>query len=171
MLAAFEALSEKGVSALVKEVARRAGVGTGTVSRPFPTKQALYEAVVLDRAERLTPEARELQAGHDPAEAFFRFLSRVAQELAMNWGMSEWMTRAGFEVDAAENRAEGVVLTALRELLEAAQEASAIRADATVADVKALIVGVADLLHCEADPAAQDRMLAIVRRGLAPETD
>ena len=41
----------------VAEIARRAGVGTGTVSRHFPTKEALYEAIVLEQVEALLAEA------------------------------------------------------------------------------------------------------------------
>ena len=57
--AAFEAFAAAGLSVPVHEIARRAGVGTGTVSRHFPTKESLFEAIICHRAAQLDgPGAR-----------------------------------------------------------------------------------------------------------------
>src|SRR5215471_15217834 len=58
--AAIAAFAAEGLSVPVHEIARRAGVGTGTVSRHFPTKESLFEAVFLDRMERLADRAHVL---------------------------------------------------------------------------------------------------------------
>src|SRR6476646_7476085 len=75
VLAAAEAVfAETGLKAPVEEVARRAGVGVGTVCRNFPTKQALVEAVVSAMYETLRREAEAALADPDPAHAFEQFV-------------------------------------------------------------------------------------------------
>src|SRR5215472_3500974 len=60
--AARRAFAAEGVSVPLDEIARRAGVGAGTVYRHFPSKEALFEAVVHDRLRQLTEEGRALSA-------------------------------------------------------------------------------------------------------------
>ena len=69
--AATAAFATEGVAVPVDEIARRAGVGAGTVYRHFPTKEALVEAIVLSRVEWLIGEARVLAGTDDPGTAFF----------------------------------------------------------------------------------------------------
>ncbi len=76
---AFNAFATEGLSVSVHEIARRAGVGTGTVSRHFPTKEALFEAVFVSRVERLVAMAGQLSEAEDAgrrSSAFSRRLSR-----------------------------------------------------------------------------------------------
>src|ERR1700749_2405710 len=68
--AARGAFASDGLAIPLDEIARRAGVGPGTVYRHYPTKDALFAAVVADRLERLTEQARQLQATLDPGQAF-----------------------------------------------------------------------------------------------------
>ena len=74
LVAAEAVFAESGVKAPVEEVARRAGVGVGTVCRNFPTKQALIEAVVGAMYESLVDEIEAANAEPDPARAFERFV-------------------------------------------------------------------------------------------------
>src|SRR6266404_710954 len=75
--AAREVFATAGLAASIDEIAQRAGVGTGTLYRHFPTKEALFEAIVIGRVEELVEEARRLVAGSDPKTAFFELLSHV----------------------------------------------------------------------------------------------
>ena len=59
---AMEAFASDGLAVPLHEIARRAGLGTGTVSRHFPTKEALYEAIVLARIDECVSQARLLSA-------------------------------------------------------------------------------------------------------------
>src|ERR1700728_1033653 len=70
----------EGLAVPIDEIARRAGLGVGTLYRHFPTKEALFLAILVDRMERLVADARELARAPDPGEAFFGFLSRVVRE-------------------------------------------------------------------------------------------
>src|SRR3954454_23845757 len=73
LAAAAEAFTERGTDASLEDIARRAGVGIGTLYRPFPTRQALLEAVYIDEVEEISAKAGEL--GHlEPWEALVTWL-------------------------------------------------------------------------------------------------
>src|SRR6266700_6667819 len=78
--AAREAFAESGYGVPLDEIAARAGVGPGTVYRHFPTKEALFQAVVAARVEDLVADARRRSRAAAPGEAFFGFLARIGDE-------------------------------------------------------------------------------------------
>jgi AcrR family transcriptional regulator len=162
--AAIAAFAAEGLSVPVHEIARRAGVGTGTVSRHFPTKEALFEAIVSSIAERLVERARLLAATEEPGPALFAFLAAMVDEGAANRALSEAFAGTGFDMEAAASGAGHDVIDALSGLLDRAQRAGAIRTDVDTADLKALLVGC--LAREQGDDAARARMVAIVSRGL-----
>ena len=90
--AARTAFAADGLSVSLDEIARRAGVGPGTLYRHFPTKEALIEAVVQDRLCRLAAEGAALRDSRDPGAAFFEFIERRADE-----GFGEGNFKALFE--------------------------------------------------------------------------
>jgi AcrR family transcriptional regulator len=164
---ASEAFAAEGLSVPVQEIARRAGVGTGTVSRHFPTKEALFEAVLLSRAGLLAEQAAGLARSADPGAAFFEFFSLVIAEGAANQGLAEALAGSGYDLGTIES-SDGVdIMGILRDLLGQAQRAGAVRGDVDAADVKALIAGCLARTSAAADPEARDRMVGIARRGLA----
>jgi AcrR family transcriptional regulator len=162
---AAEVFATDGLSVPVHEIARRAGVGTGTVSRHFPTKQDLFAAILLSRMEQLTGQADALAEGEDPGTAFCSFFATLVHAGAANRGLAEALAGAGYDLDAAAARAGYDLPGRLRDLLARAQRAGAVRADVDYADVKALLAG------CLArkggsDDAALDRVIAVVCEGL-----
>src|SRR3954466_5237539 len=86
LAAAREAFAEGGESTALEEIARRAGVGIGTLYRHFPNRQALVEALYLDEVEEVCRSAAELD-GADPWEAlngwFERFIGYLATKRAL----------------------------------------------------------------------------------------
>jgi AcrR family transcriptional regulator len=76
-------------------------VGTGTVSRHFPTKEGLFQAVFVDRVQRLADRARALAGAADPGAAFLEFFALVVAEGAANRGLAEALAGAGFDLEAA----------------------------------------------------------------------
>ncbi|SUA42684.1 DNA-binding transcriptional repressor AcrR [Nocardia africana] len=92
---AREMLSVDGSAASFDEIARRAGVGVGTVYRHFPTRAALFEAVVVGRVEQFTERARGL-AGADsaPEDAFFDYFTHLVGEVALNQPCAKLWTTA-----------------------------------------------------------------------------
>lgn len=164
--AAVTAFASEGLSVPVAEIARRAGVGTGTVTRHFPTKESLYEAIVLSRVDDFVHHAHHLSATEDPGMAFFEFLAFMVEQGAANRGLADALAGGGYDIEAAASRGENNLGAVERDLLVAAQRVGAVRADVTVEDVKALIVGCLARERRPADPAARKRMIAIVCAGL-----
>jgi AcrR family transcriptional regulator len=162
---AAEVFATDGLSVPVHEIARRAGVGTGTVSRHFPTKQALFAAILLGRMEQLTGQADALAQGEDPGTAFCSFFATLVHAGAANRGLAEALAGAGYDLDAAAARAGYDLPGRLGDLLARAQRAGAVRDDVDYADVKALLAG---CLAREggSDDAALDRVIAVVCEGL-----
>ena len=74
LAAAADEFAEHGLEASVADIARRAGVGKGTVFRHFPTKDDLIAAIVLDRIEDLRASGERLLTADDPGDALLEFL-------------------------------------------------------------------------------------------------
>jgi AcrR family transcriptional regulator len=140
---AFAAFAAEGLSVPVHEIARRAGVGTGTVSRHFPTKEALFGAMIAARAALLMDRARTLGDEHarDPGAAFFAFFSIMVEELTADRGLADALAGAGIDLEATVAGSGQDVTGMLGEMLARAQRAGAVRPDADLADVKALMMG------------------------------
>jgi AcrR family transcriptional regulator len=94
---AAEVFATEGLSVPVHEIARRAGVGTGTVSRHFPTKEELFAAILLDRMKQLTEQADALADTRDAATAFFAFFATLVHEGAAHRGLAEALDRLGLD--------------------------------------------------------------------------
>jgi AcrR family transcriptional regulator len=162
LLAAREAFAASGYGVAVDEIAARAGVGPGTVYRHFPTKEALFEAVVAARLEDLVADAQSRTAAGAPGEAFFGFLERVAGEAAVKRDLPDAIAIPGSLQES--------LLAALGVLLGRAQQAGAVRGDVEVRDLvvlfKAIISGLQDTPGAPDDPALRDRVFAVLADGL-----
>jgi AcrR family transcriptional regulator len=166
---AFDAFATEGLGVSVHEIARRAGVSTGTVSRHFPAKDDLFEAIVLDRAERLVGIARDLAASQPPGPAFYGFVEVMALEAVKNRAISDSLAGAGFDVQAAAaGGADDDLLGAWKSLLTSAQDADEVRADITVDEVKALVIAGCALKGDDPDQASARRLLSVITTGLRP---
>ncbi|MBJ7383835.1 MAG: TetR/AcrR family transcriptional regulator, partial [Mycolicibacterium sp.] len=93
---AYETFAAEGLAVPIDEIARRAGVGAGTVYRHFPTKEALFQAVIEDRVRSIVDRAHELLAA-DPGTALFEFLREMVRTAAADHGIADAL--AGYGVD------------------------------------------------------------------------
>jgi AcrR family transcriptional regulator len=169
LAAAEEVFSELGLRAQVEEVARRAGVGVGTVCRHFPTKQALVEAVLEARYESLVHDARVALEQSDPDAAFRSFFETLSEFQARHRALAEQMaTDIDLPVSARPLRA--ALRQSMAELVTRAQEAGTVRSDIGPADVALLFSGVAHATALAGDlqPALRKRYVAIILDGLRP---
>jgi AcrR family transcriptional regulator len=165
--AARSAFAAEGMSVPLDEIARRAGVGAGTVYRHFPTKEALFEAVILDRVQRLVEDSRSLRDADDPAAAFFEFLSTLATEATAKRELSDALAGSGVDLTVALADVIGELNTELEGLLRRAQAVGAVRGDVGIADLIALLKGI--LLAVQRHEGGGDlpqRLMAVIRDGL-----
>jgi AcrR family transcriptional regulator len=168
--AARTAFGAEGSDVSLDEIARRAGVGPGTVYRHFATKEALFEAVVFDRIEELVEEARGLSDDPDPGRAFSSFVERLALEGAQKRDLVETLASDGIHLQLGEAPIVRSLTEVLAELLRRAQGAGAVRTDVAVADLMALLTGTAfAICHSRADDEGTGRLLAIMSDGLRAE--
>jgi AcrR family transcriptional regulator len=139
---AYETFAAEGLSVPIDEIARRAGVGAGTVYRHFPTKEALFQAVIEGRMRHLIDDGYALLKSDGPGEAIFAFLrSMVLQWGAADRGLVDALAGFGIDIESAVPEAEAAFLAVLGELLRAAQDAGTVRQDIGVREVKAIMVG------------------------------
>ncbi|MFF0525093.1 TetR/AcrR family transcriptional regulator [Actinomadura nitritigenes] len=166
LAAARETFAESGPDASLNEIARRAGVGPGTLYRHFPTRRALLAAVLADRVERLCARADLLIASETPAAALSGWLRAFLEHASGDHGLGGAALAGppdlGFDCHAAIRDAAGRVLGH-------AQRAGAARPDVTAADMTQLVVGVALATEGAAhDPGQPARLLALVEDTLRP---
>src|SRR3954447_14682128 len=132
--AARTAFAEQGLDVGVEEIARRAGVGKGTLYRRFPTKEALVRAIFDDILEEVEAISLETDGEPDTGAAFARYLSSAARMQASNQGFYDVVARGlGAAALTAEQRQR--LLAAAARPLRRAQEAGAVRADLVPEDV------------------------------------
>ena len=160
--AAQAAFTEQGRLVTLQEITRRAGLGAGTVYRHFPSKEALFEAVLHNRLEQLVAEAHAAAGADDPAAALFRFLHHMVEEGRTKRDLLDAM---GADIDALAP-ASGELREAIGLLLSRAQAAGAVRADVGTAEVMALLAGVAVAARRPGDPGLPRRVFAVLADGL-----
>jgi len=167
---AYDTFAADGLGVPVDEIARRAGVGAGTVYRHFPTKDQLFAAIVADRLAQHIEHARNLAARLDPGPAFLEFLGWVVREGGADQGLMDALAGTGFDLAAAVPDAEREWMRTLEQMLTAAQTAGAVRTDIDVHDLKSLLVGYQAMLRHRADPEGAGRLVAVMRAGLSRRT-
>src|SRR6476619_2545133 len=114
---AYETFATEGLSVPIDEIARRAGVGAGTVYRHFPTKEALFRAVVEDRLEHIVESGRALLTTKGAGEALFSFLrSMVLDWGATDQGLVDALAGAGVDIKSAAPDAEEAFLGLIGDL-------------------------------------------------------
>lgn len=167
---AEEVFAEKGTSASTEEIARRAGVGIGTVFRHFPTKRDLLEAVFVARQRRAAARANALRDAEDPGGAFYAFFTWLVQNAPEKNAFTEALTAAGSEVhNEASSPVKDEFRGAVGALLGNAQRAGAVRADIGFPEVITLLVGASHAAgHPMADENARSRALEVLLDGMRP---
>jgi AcrR family transcriptional regulator len=160
--AARQVMARKGLDAQMEEIARRAGVGVGTVYRHFPTKEDLVEALAGARFERLAELARDALEKEDPWAAFEEFMRSAAKIQAEDLALSEVLTS---RPEMMQRGAEAVgMLDLTAEIMERAQASGELRSDAHPTDVPMMMCALAGT--CRSPKMDPKRYIAIVIDGL-----
>ncbi|WP_426504050.1 TetR/AcrR family transcriptional regulator [Dactylosporangium sp. McL0621] len=168
LAAAADEFAERGLDASVADIARRAGIGKGTVFRHFATKEDLIAAIVLDRVEGLIAAGRRLTDAPDPGAALLEFMTVAAEQRQQRDLTFLHAANAG---NAEVARVHGRLVETVDALVGRARGHGAIRADVTGTDVFLLMCApnhVAEQVP-GAPPDLWRRYLAILFDGLRPE--
>jgi AcrR family transcriptional regulator len=136
---ARKAIEEQGADASLRDIARTADVGLGTLYRHFPTREALLEALLRTALDELTQKATELENSKTPGDALVSFFGAGVAFVRSYSGVVNAMAAAMSDEDSALHTSCTRVRTAGAKLLERAQTEGSARADVNGADLFALM--------------------------------
>ena len=164
--AATAAFTEHGTEASLEDVAKRAGVGIGTLYRHFPTRDALVEAAYRRGVEGLCDQADLLAASHPPVEALELWMSAFVGYVATKRGLATSLKLASDKNADLFAYVHGRIRGALGGLLAAAEQAGEIRSDVSPPDLLRALGG---LCMVSDQPDWQDqarRLISLLMDGL-----
>jgi AcrR family transcriptional regulator len=144
--AAKTVFSAGGADASLEAVARRAGVGIGTLYRHFPTREALYEAVYRREVEQLADLAEELKNAPKPVDALRRWLRSTVEFVATKKGMMAALALAAHGSPELNSYSRDRLTKAVGALLDRAVAAGEIRSDVSPEDMVRALIGMC-LMH------------------------
>jgi AcrR family transcriptional regulator len=168
ILEAAEAIfAAEGVSVPIDTVAERAGVGVGTLYRHFPTKEALFEAIVMARLGSLLEIAKSHAGASDPGDALFSFLGEFAQQASAKRDLFDALGSAGIDIKSTCAGMVDEMKRSIDVLLQRAVEARSVRSDISTEEMIGLVAGVCQSQgHAGYDDATVQRLVNIVCDGL-----
>jgi len=172
LAAAKELFATRGLHVTLDDIARQAGVGTGTAYRRFPNKDALIEALMADRIAEIGAIAEEQLHEPDPWRALAGFFEQALALQAADRGLKDvlWSSGHGREQVVHARRAIAGPVT---KLVRRALEAGVVRPDMATSDVPLINFMLNSIIDFARDvePELYRRYLAIILDGLRPRDD
>jgi AcrR family transcriptional regulator len=169
--AAESVFAAEGISVPVDLIAEKAGVGVGTLYRHFPTKEKLFEAILIGRIVQITADARAMADSEDPGAAFFGFLTHLVEESALKRDLIQALLGAGVQIELSAAEAKQDLEAAAGDLLAVAQRAGAVRSDVSCAVVLSLVGATCMAADQPSQGAVSGELLTIICDGLRPPGD
>jgi AcrR family transcriptional regulator len=166
--AARAALAEDGLGVTTRDLARRAGVGLGTLYRQIPSLDQLLAAILCDAIAEMTAEATRALDDPDPWQGFARFAETFVQLRAMSCGLRDALS-TDHDHDDAIDAEVARLRRAVEELVRHAQQAGVLRPDIDWRDVPFVLANAIPADHTIGIPAQPDqwrRSLTIILDGL-----
>jgi AcrR family transcriptional regulator len=172
MAAAKDLFATQGLDVTLDDIARHAGVGTGTAYRRYPNKDALIDALMVDRIGELAQIARDCLEHPDPWLALTGYFERALALQATDRGLKEVLFSSGRGRERSD-QARQQIAPVVTKLVRRAVEAGAVRSDIAVSDIPLInfmLNTVVDFGR-DVEPGLYKRYLAIVLDGLRPRED
>lgn len=163
--AAAAAFSAEGPNASVKDIARTAGVGVGTLYRRFPSKELLIEATYRREVEELCGAARDLADALPPAEALREWMERFLGFMIAKQGMADAL-RVVLTDESERLSTRTQLAEAIGHLLAAAARESPIRPDVDAWDVLMALGGISLITASEARSGLATRLISLLLHGV-----
>jgi len=167
--AATAAFAETGADAPLEDIARRAGVGIGTLYRHFPTRVDLQAAVYRSQVETVCAAADEYMVSATPDQALAGWLRAMAAYLATKRGLSRALVEAIGKDSQLITSCWSAMTDAAERLMTRAQVEGNLRDDIKPIDVLRLVHGV--VIATEQAPGETDRLLGLMLDGLRARED
>jgi AcrR family transcriptional regulator len=161
--------AEYGAEAQIDDVARRAGVGVGTVYRHFPTKEALMVELVRQKFRLFADRAREaLEQNGEPFAALTDVMRRNAETAASDVATQQALAGAGDHIWMQAQAEQQELITLTDELIARARRAGTIRPDVRATDIGMLMCGVCSTMSFSVPGFDWRRHLELVTEMLRP---
>ncbi|MBF9071005.1 TetR/AcrR family transcriptional regulator [Streptacidiphilus fuscans] len=166
---ATESFLANGANASLDDIAKRAGVGPGTLYRHFPTRQDLFDAVAARWSESVGAEAETFLHAEDPGMALHEWLVKLIAQI----GEFRGLAAALLLTDNRKHETVGVLGETLEQLLARAQASGQVRTDVEAHEVMQLASGVS--YTCSAAKtmkkrtSSPDRLVGLIMDGLRAE--
>ena len=167
--AAAEAFARGGANASVKDIARQAGVGVGTLYRRFPSKELLVEATYRHEIERLCQAAPELAASSPPVEALRTWIQRFVVFMATKQGMADAL-RVVLTDDSQRLHTRALLTEAIELLLTAGARQGAFRPGASAYDLLMALGGISLITDYDNQSGLADRLIDLLLHGVVAGT-
>jgi AcrR family transcriptional regulator len=167
LTAARTTFAEHGTDASLREVARRAGVGIGTLYRHFPTREALLEALLSQGFDTLRTEAARLALSADPRAALITWLRQLADSSTRYEGLPASVMSALHDPGSGLHAACEGLRAAAADLLDRAQRSGHVRPDLQTDELLATVSAMAWAAKQTPQPANLERYLHLLLEGLA----
>lgn len=168
--AAGETFAERGLEASVADVAARAGVGTATIFRRFPTKDDLIDAVIRLRMEQMREHVRAAAEAPDGLATLRRLLLDIVATQQEDKGFVDSVGKGRFAAVPGYAELRDEMMERMGAIVERAQAVGEVRADLAAADLPVLmhmLAHAAQMLE-PVEPGAWERYLDVVLDGLRP---
>jgi AcrR family transcriptional regulator len=135
---------EKGADTSLDEVAKRAGVGPGTLYRHFPTRDALVDAVMKDWVDRVLGDAHQvLDAGLEPRETLTTWLDRLVEHMSRYQGAPAKFASAMDDTGTPMHHKCTALVAANKVVFDALEARGAVRSEVDPRDVVRMVTGIA----------------------------
>lgn len=164
LAAATAAFAEHGADAPLDDIARRAGVGIGTLYRHFPTRTDLQAAVYRSQVEAVCATADDLIGTVPPEEALTGWLQAMTAYLVTKRGLSRSLVNSLGKDSELISACSLAMREAMDRLLGHARQAGVLRADVSAQDVLRLVHGI--VMATEQTPEDTERLLGLMLDGL-----
>jgi AcrR family transcriptional regulator len=160
--AAGQAFADEGTNASLEAIAKRAGVGIGTLYRHFPSRDALVEAAYRNEVAQLAAAAGELLADHPADVALWEWMQRFIAYVATKRGMADALQSVVASNSELFAESKQQMVAAVTELVDAGRSTGRIRADAQAED----ILHAMSVVKTIDDPRQAERVLELLLDGL-----
>ncbi|MFI6104576.1 TetR/AcrR family transcriptional regulator [Streptomyces sp. NPDC051310] len=164
---ARSAFAEHGTDAALEDIARRAGVGIGTLYRHFPNRHALMSAVFQEALAALLERSRQLADADRPCEALVEWLRAIVTHAGEYRGLASALMSASHDRSSALSACNVPLREAGARLLDRAVVSGAVRDGVSIDDLMQLTNAIALAAEqSREDPELADRLLMLTLRGL-----